>query len=75
MQEALGQAAYRIVQEAMTNVIRHANAAQAEVILDHSPDALIITVAMTGKVRRSSAPATASEVCRREPRSGAARSR
>ena len=37
--EALGQAAYRIVQEALTNVIRHANAAQAEVILDHGPDA------------------------------------
>ena len=47
--EALGQAAYRIVQEALTNVIRHANAAQAEVILDHGPDALIITVRDDGQ--------------------------
>jgi len=49
MPEALSQAAYRIVQEALTNVIRHANAAQAEVTLDQSPDALIITVRDDGQ--------------------------
>ena len=49
MPEALGQAAYRIVQEALTNVIRHANAAQADVTLDQGPDALIITVRDDGQ--------------------------
>jgi signal transduction histidine kinase len=47
--EALGQAAYRIVQEALTNVIRHANAARAEVTLDQLSDALIITVRDDGQ--------------------------
>jgi signal transduction histidine kinase len=47
--EALGQAAYRIVQEALTNVIRHANAAHASVTLDRSPDTLIITVRDDGQ--------------------------
>ena len=47
--EALGQAAYRIVQEALTNVIRHANAAQAELTLDQSRDALIITIRDNGQ--------------------------
>jgi signal transduction histidine kinase len=47
--EVLGQAAYRIVQEALTNVIRHANAARAEVTLDQRPDALIITVRDDGQ--------------------------
>jgi signal transduction histidine kinase len=49
MPEALGRAAYRIVQEALTNVIRHANAAQADVTLDQGPDALIITVRDDGQ--------------------------
>jgi signal transduction histidine kinase len=47
--EAFGQAAYRIVQEALTNVIRHANAAHASVTLDRSPDTLIITVRDDGQ--------------------------
>jgi len=35
---------YRIVQEALTNVIRHAAASQAVVALSYSPDALEVTV-------------------------------
>jgi signal transduction histidine kinase len=45
---ALGQAAYRIVQEALTNVIRHANATTAVVTLDRGPDALTVTVRDNG---------------------------
>src|SRR5215216_5770405 len=38
--EALGQTAYRIVEEALTNVIRHANATTAMITLDRGLDAL-----------------------------------
>jgi signal transduction histidine kinase len=47
--DALGQAVYRIVQEALTNIIRHADAARAVVTLDQGPDALTITVHDDGK--------------------------
>src|SRR5215212_7210352 len=40
--EALGQTAYRIVQEALTNVIRHANATTAMITLDRGLDALTL---------------------------------
>ena len=35
---------YRIVQEGLTNVIRHAHAQQATVVLAYTPDALELTV-------------------------------
>lgn len=41
---ALQSAAYRIVQEALTNVLRHAGANRALVVLDAAPGALRITV-------------------------------
>jgi signal transduction histidine kinase len=47
--DPLGQAAYRIVQEALTNIIRHADAARAVVTFDQRPDALTITVRDDGK--------------------------
>jgi signal transduction histidine kinase len=47
--DALSRAAYRIVQEALTNVIRHANAAKVTVTLDRGPDALSITVRDDGQ--------------------------
>ena len=37
-------AAYRIVQEALTNVVRHAGATRAVVELDHVGDALVVTI-------------------------------
>jgi signal transduction histidine kinase len=40
--------AYRIVQEALTNVLKHAGPAEAEVILRHRPDGLDIAVMDTG---------------------------
>jgi signal transduction histidine kinase len=49
--DALGQAIYRIVQEALTNIIRHANATRAVVRIDRGPDALTVTVRDDGKGR------------------------
>jgi len=46
---ALDQVAYRIVQEALTNIIRHANAASAVVTLDRGPDALTIIIRDEGR--------------------------
>jgi signal transduction histidine kinase len=42
------QAAYRIVQEALTNVSRHAGLAHASVCLQYTPDALTVEVADDG---------------------------
>jgi signal transduction histidine kinase len=41
--------AYRVVQEALTNVVRHAGGAHARVLLDWSHDALAIEVADDGR--------------------------
>ena len=41
---AVDLSVYRIVQEALTNVVRHAHAGQATVTLEYSPDALELTV-------------------------------
>lgn len=43
-------AAYRVVQEALTNTLKHAGAAQADVVLRWHPDALEIVVADRGSV-------------------------
>ena len=42
-------AAYRIVQEALTNVLRHSNADSASVLLDYGRDALRIAVEDNGR--------------------------
>jgi signal transduction histidine kinase len=47
--DAFGQAVFRIVQEALTNIIRHANAATAVVTLDRGQDALTLTVSDDGQ--------------------------
>ena len=39
---------YRIVQEALTNVLKHAGAAAADVVLTYRPDALVVTVSDDG---------------------------
>jgi signal transduction histidine kinase len=41
---ALDLSAYRIVQEGLTNVLKHAEASQAEVVVRHSPEALQVEV-------------------------------
>ena len=49
MPNALGLAAYRIGQEALTNIVRHANAATAVVTLERGRDALTVTVRDDGR--------------------------
>jgi two-component system, NarL family, sensor kinase len=46
--EAIETAAYRITQEALTNVIRHAGAHHAHVTLDASDAALTVTITDDG---------------------------
>ncbi|MEV6837262.1 histidine kinase [Streptomyces sp. NPDC051133] len=41
-------AAYRVVQEALTNAVKHAAGARVRVAVDHVPDAVHITVSDTG---------------------------
>ncbi|MPY60682.1 sensor histidine kinase [Streptomyces spongiae] len=48
--------AYRIVQEALTNVTKHASADSAEVRLAYSPDRLSITIRNGGTARPPSSP-------------------
>jgi signal transduction histidine kinase len=42
-------AALRIVQEAITNVVRHAGAASAQIVLGYEPEAVIVTVEDDGR--------------------------
>ncbi|MEU4997955.1 histidine kinase [Streptomyces sp. NPDC021622] len=49
--------AYRIVQESLTNIARHASASTASVRIDYRPDALAIRVDDDGKASPDSAPA------------------
>ncbi|MEV6260130.1 histidine kinase [Streptomyces sp. NPDC051784] len=51
----VGLAAYRVVQEALTNAMKHAKGAQATVLLEHHPDALHVAVTDTGGTPSSSA--------------------
>src|SRR5262249_45145361 len=45
--------ACRIVQEALTNVLKHAHAARVEVTIDYAPDALTLTIADNGSGSRA----------------------
>lgn len=45
---AVDQAAFRIVQEGLTNVVRHAGEARATVRIDRGPDALVVEVSDDG---------------------------
>jgi signal transduction histidine kinase len=46
---ALDLSVYRIVQEAITNVLKHANATRLEVVVDHQPDAILLTISDNGR--------------------------
>jgi signal transduction histidine kinase len=46
---AVDLAAYRVVQESLTNVLRHAGAATASVLVSHTRSALDVTVTDTGR--------------------------
>ncbi|MET8962974.1 sensor histidine kinase [Streptomyces sp. NPDC004074] len=54
---AVGRTAYRIVQESLTNIARHAGAATASVRIDYRPDALAIRIDDDGKATPDTAPA------------------
>ena len=45
---AIDLSAYRIVQEAITNALKHSNATRLEVVVDHLPDALVLTISDNG---------------------------
>ena len=47
---AVGNAAYRILQEAITNVIRHVGPTRVRVVLDQRPDALEVRVTDEGRL-------------------------
>ena len=53
---AVDRTAYRIVQESLTNIARHAAAATASVRIDYLPDALAIRVDDDGKATPDTAP-------------------
>jgi len=53
---SVDNAAYRIVQESLTNVLRHADAASAEVHVAYGPDALVLEITDTGRGPRRTAP-------------------
>ena len=56
MPAAVDRTAYRIVQESLTNIARHAAAATASVRIDYRPDALAIRVDDDGKATPDTAP-------------------
>ncbi len=53
---AVGRTAYRIVQESLTNIARHADAGTASVHIDFRPDTLAIRIDDDGKATPDSAP-------------------
>ncbi|MGV9942321.1 sensor histidine kinase [Streptomyces sp. NPDC003401] len=53
---AVGRTAYRIVQESLTNVARHAAATTVSVFIDHRPDVLAVRVDDDGRAAPPSTP-------------------
>ncbi|MFE7645212.1 sensor histidine kinase [Streptomyces phaeoluteigriseus] len=51
----VGLTAYRVVQEALTNTVKHAAGATVRVVLEHTPDALHVVVTDTGGTASPSA--------------------
>lgn len=56
--QAVDLSAYRIVQEAVTNVLKHSGATRVEVMLDYLPDALELVVSDNGRGAASVAGAS-----------------
>ncbi|WP_406065795.1 sensor histidine kinase [Streptomyces sp. NBC_01077] len=53
---AVGRTAYRVVQESLTNIARHADAGTASVRIDYRPDALAVRIDDDGRARPETAP-------------------
>jgi signal transduction histidine kinase len=60
----LGLAVYRVVQEALTNVIKHAGKPQTEIRLTYEPAALVVEVADDGRPIPAAGPAQGASVPR-----------
>jgi signal transduction histidine kinase len=45
---AVELSAYRIIQEAVTNVLKHANASRVEVVIDYEPEGIALTITDNG---------------------------
>jgi signal transduction histidine kinase len=56
MPAAVDRAAYRIVQESLTNITRHAAATSASVRIDHRPDTLVIRIDDNGTATPATTP-------------------
>ncbi|MGK8524043.1 sensor histidine kinase [Nocardia asteroides] len=54
---AVDRTVYRIVQESLTNIARHAAATMASIRIDYGPDNLVVRVDDNGKATPDSAPA------------------
>lgn len=57
---AVGSAAYRILQESLTNVIRHAGPTRVQVALEYGADALVVRVTDRGRAATTAAAAVPS---------------
>ncbi|MBO1336282.1 sensor histidine kinase [Streptomyces sp. VRA16 Mangrove soil] len=53
----IGLTAYRVVQEALTNTVKHASGARAAVVVEHTPGALCVRITDTGGTAAPSAAA------------------
>ncbi|MFD0353350.1 sensor histidine kinase [Streptomyces sp. NPDC127110] len=53
---AVGRTVYRIVQESLTNIARHADATRAQVRIDYRPDTVALQVDDDGKATPDAAP-------------------
>lgn len=53
---AVHRTAYRIVQESLTNITRHAGAARTRVLIGYRPDALVVRVDDDGRASPDTAP-------------------
>lgn len=58
----IAEALYRILQETLTNIIRHANASEVEVSITESEEELVMTVADNGPFRSDSLRSPGSEL-------------
>ncbi len=68
--QGLDSSAYRIVQEALTNVLKHAGAAPATIRVDHQPGALVIEVIDDGPPAGPAVTRSRRARARRNPRAG-----
>ena len=67
---AVDLACYRVVQESLTNVVRHAGASQAEVTVTHHDDRVVVEILDDGNDVESASGRRSGDSDRQTPRSG-----